>query len=179
MTPSPLSTREKLVQSANRLVLEQGVEQLTLDAVARNAGVSKGGLLYHFPSKEALISGMMDHLLERYTEYLHQGSKEDPEPGSWLRAFIRASDLDERQREKSAGLLAAVTTNPELLTPLRTRYREWQQMIEDDGVDPALANLVRLAADGLFFCDLLGLAPLEGELREQVVEKMIDLTQTP
>jgi AcrR family transcriptional regulator len=43
---------------------------MTLEAVAREADVSKGGLLYHFPSKEALISGMVRRLIEGYRDAL-------------------------------------------------------------------------------------------------------------
>ena len=49
------ATREKLLQSASQVVVEKGVDALTLAAVAKQAGVSKGGLLYHFPNKNALI----------------------------------------------------------------------------------------------------------------------------
>jgi hypothetical protein len=42
--------------------------------------------------------------------------------------------------------------------------------------DPARATLARLAADGLWLADLLGLAPPTGDLREQVIERMLDLT---
>jgi AcrR family transcriptional regulator len=47
-------------------VVEEGVSGMTLEAVAREAGVSKGGLLYHFPSKEALIGGMIGRLIDRF-----------------------------------------------------------------------------------------------------------------
>jgi AcrR family transcriptional regulator len=45
------STRENILRAANLVVVEEGVSRMTLEAVAREAGVSKGGLLYHFPSK--------------------------------------------------------------------------------------------------------------------------------
>src|SRR5690348_11094601 len=58
--PIPLrSARERLLDAAERVVAESGATHLTLDAVAKSAGVSKGGLLYHFPSKEALLEGML------------------------------------------------------------------------------------------------------------------------
>lgn len=49
------SKRTTILQVACRLVRKLGASHLTLDAVAKEAGVSKGGLLYHFPTKEALI----------------------------------------------------------------------------------------------------------------------------
>ncbi|PMB02210.1 hypothetical protein CEN49_26140, partial [Fischerella thermalis CCMEE 5273] len=46
-TPHVPGTREVILKSANQIVKEQGFTSLTLDAVAKHAGVSKGGLLYH------------------------------------------------------------------------------------------------------------------------------------
>src|SRR5215469_14026355 len=58
--PIPLRpARDRLLDAAERVVAESGATHLTLDAVAKSAGVSKGGLLYHFPSKEALLEGML------------------------------------------------------------------------------------------------------------------------
>ena len=68
--------------------MEGGISGLTLEAVAREAGVSKGGLLYHFPSKEALISGMIGRLVEGFTEALGRELAREEVSGSgrWLRA---------------------------------------------------------------------------------------------
>jgi len=51
-----------LLAAANKVVVDRGVDALTLDAVACQAGVSKGGLLHHFPSKEALITAMVQQV---------------------------------------------------------------------------------------------------------------------
>ena len=50
-----MTTRENIFNAANNIIRENGLEGFTLDAVAKKANVSKGGLLYHFPSKNALI----------------------------------------------------------------------------------------------------------------------------
>jgi AcrR family transcriptional regulator len=59
-------TRERLLEAAEWLTLRDGVAKMTLDAVSREAGVSKGGLLYHFPTKIALIGGMIERFIERF-----------------------------------------------------------------------------------------------------------------
>jgi len=72
------------------------VARLTLDAVAREAGLSKGGLLYHFPSKNALIAGMTATLLEDFEgEVRRRSGADDEEPGRWLRAYVLATADDE------------------------------------------------------------------------------------
>ncbi len=40
-----------ILDAASRVVLDKGASALTLESVAEQAGISKGGLLYHFPTK--------------------------------------------------------------------------------------------------------------------------------
>ena len=75
MPKSGAITHKAILDAANRIVIEQGVERLTLEQVAAEAGISKGGLLYHFPTKEALIKSMISHYLERFTEDFNQAAE--------------------------------------------------------------------------------------------------------
>ncbi len=166
--------------AADRVVVEGGVSGLTLEAVAREAGVSKGGLLYHFPSKEALISGMIGRLVEGYTDALGRELAREggSASGRWSRAYARVSFAEDRwYLEVSAGLLAAVAEDPGLLDPLRRAFEDGQRWAVRDGIDPAVATLIRLAADGLFFAELLGFAPPAGGVRERALEALLQLTK--
>lgn len=53
------SSRERILDAASELVRELGAARLTLDAVAERAKLSKGGLLYNFPNKDALLLAML------------------------------------------------------------------------------------------------------------------------
>src|SRR5919106_665839 len=64
----PGPARERILEAAERVVADIGAARLTLDVVAQSAGVSKGGLLYHFPSKESLLSA----LAQRYVHSMEQ-----------------------------------------------------------------------------------------------------------
>ena len=70
-----------------------------------------------------------------------------------------------------------MANNPSLLEPLRARYASWQDHTENDGVPAARATIIRLALDGLWFADLLNLAPLAGSLREQLITELLALTR--
>ena len=72
--------------------------------------------------------------------------------------------------------MAAVLLNPELLEPNRQSYKTRQALIEQDGVDPVLANIIRLAVDGLWFSELLAFAPPREPLRAQLMERLLSLT---
>ena len=63
MPRKPLA-REKLLRALEEIVLTDGERAATLDAVAAAAGVSKGGLLYHFPTREAMVQAAMARLEE-------------------------------------------------------------------------------------------------------------------
>lgn len=188
---SQTNTRQLILQAANRLVLEKGVTHLTLEAVAKKAGVSKGGLLYHFPSKEDLIKNLIEHLNAQFEgEVARQlnletaakpAGADDQAAGSWLRAFVRATfdanKLENNWLGSSAAILAAISTNPHLLEPFRQSFAGYQQHAEQDGLDPVLATVIRLAADGLWLAELFELAPPGGELREQVERRLLELTR--
>jgi AcrR family transcriptional regulator len=165
------TTRQQILQVASQIVQRDGVARLTIDAVAREAKLSKGGVLYHFPCKEALVSGMiMDHI-ESFTHDLTRNLSEESGAGQWLRAYLRASDDTVHQEpDPVVCLIAAIATNPGLLAPLQQHFALWQEQAVHDGLSPALATILRLAIDGLWFADLFQLAPPEGELRKEVLQ---------
>lgn len=172
------STRQNILQAAYQFVQREGGDRLTLDAVAHEAGLSKGGLLYHFPTKDALIGGMVAYLVDQFQGNLDRAYAEEvPGAGSWLRAYIRASyNSPDEEIDGATALLAAVANNPSLLEPLRAQYASWQARTEHDGVPAARATIIRLALDGLWFADLLDLAPPTGALREQLITELLTLT---
>ncbi len=171
-------TRRELLAAAARVIQNEGVAALTLDAVAREAGVSKGGLLYHFASKDALIEGMVAASLDMFDEDIARRHAEDAGPGGWLRAYVASTFApDTELAPATAGLTAAVAVNPALLQPVRERFEAWQARASSDGIAPAVAAVVRLATDGAWFADLLGLAPVKGVLREDVVAYLMELTR--
>ena len=54
----PPHARESVLDAFEAILIDEGERAATMDATARAAGVSKGGLLYHFASKDALESGV-------------------------------------------------------------------------------------------------------------------------
>lgn len=178
MVKSMKETRTALLEAANTVILRDGIARLTLEAIAKQAGVSKGGLLHHFSSKEALIGGLLEHYLALFEVELAQRIARDPDPkGRFSRALIGATfDADPHQPLLRAGLLAALAINPELLKPVRAAFEGYQQRIEGDGLEPTHATLLRLAADGLWFADLLHLAPPAGALRERLRQRLLALS---
>ena len=181
--PQPAPARSRILDAAERRLLSSGPAGLVLEAVAKQAGVSKGGLLYHFPNKEALVDGLTDRMLAEFDhtqEHLH--GVDPSQSGAWARAYL-GSTLDHNgapARESGqlmAGILAGIGGQPERLATVRERFREWQERLAHDDVDAVRATIVRLASDGLWLSALLGLPQLEETLSRQVVNALDAMTR--
>ncbi|HET9655843.1 MAG TPA: TetR family transcriptional regulator [Kineosporiaceae bacterium] len=176
------STRDRILEAAEDVVLTDGVAALTLDKAAARAGVSKGGVLYHFPNRSALVSAMVRRLSEQFDAGL-DAYRVDDSPGSFARAYIREcfaapeGEQQERAEQLGAALLAAMASEPHLLDPLREAFAGWQQRLVADAPDPVRATITRLAADGLWLCELFGLAELTPDLRDQVRVELERMTR--
>jgi AcrR family transcriptional regulator len=176
------STRERILDAAEDVVLTDGVAALTLDKAAARAGMSKGGVLYHFRSRAALVSAMVQRLADRFDAGLTAHRRDDG-PGSLARAYVREcfappqGEDEQRVEQLGAAVLAAMACEPDLLQPLRQAFAGWQRDIEAEAVDPVKATVARLAADGLWLCELFGLAGLSPELREQVRGELEEMTR--
>lgn len=183
--PSPRaqqSARQRILDAAEARLLKLGPSGLVLDAVARDAKVSKGGLLYHFPSKEALVDGLIERMLDNFD--LVQANLAAPEagqPGRWTRAYLASTVTDkgdpaDHSAQLMAGILAAIDNDPERLGVIRKRFDIWHRRLEHDGIPPATAAVVRLAADGLWLSALLGLPRLEKAIQGDVLRYLVELT---
>jgi AcrR family transcriptional regulator len=161
-------TRLNILQAANRVVIRDGSNAFTLDAVCREAGISKGGLLYHYKTKEALISAMIEALINGADESMRAMQAEDPESkGSWARAYINTCSQSDETDKISAAMIPAAASDPDLLEPLRTNYAAWQEKLDVDLGDTTVSTLIRLALDGLWLADILDLAAPKGKRREE------------
>ena len=174
MVKDPLETKRKILEAAALVVKEKGASQLTLEAVAKQAKVSKGGLLYHFPNKSALLTAMITHLNDNFERAIEERVNQGK--GSWLEAYVAMSfDPEHSQIAESAGMLAAVANDMSLLKPLAERYKVLQEKLEASALDPDLATIIWLAADGLWFTELFNISPLTQERRSQVLTALLIL----
>src|SRR3954451_21584556 len=158
-------TRDRLLDAAGVVVRRDGAQALTLDAVAKEAEVSKGGLLYHFGSKRELVEGMVERWLAEFAREMEDADAD------FVRGYVKST----APAGNELGMLAALIADPSLLVAVRKQYGIWQDRVEREGRDPVDATVARLAADGLWLAELLGMGPPTGTLREQVLQRLLDL----
>jgi len=182
VTPShdPACLRDRLISAAELIVTREGVANLTLDAVARDAGVSKGGLLYHFPSKSALIIAIVERMATHCeSEHAKAIAGNDGRAGAFTRAYLdaRSEPLSPEEVPFHIALITAAGTDPQILEPFRKRFAAWQVRLESDGIDPVQASIVRLAIDGLCLGTLLGVPVPTGTMRAAILKRLRQMTE--
>jgi AcrR family transcriptional regulator len=174
LNQNSLSTRLLILDAANRVILDNGTNALTLDSVAKQAGVSKGGLLYHFPNKESLIIGMVERFIAEFDTAIDKEIQKNG--GDWLRAYIHVSFENNPEREQiSCALFAAFANNPDLLEPLRKKIVEWQKKIEANAISPEVGTIIRLTIDGMWLSDLMDFAPPALSLRKKILNSLLEM----
>lgn len=172
------NTADLILDAAERVVARDGARKLTIDAVVRESGFSKGGVLYNFPSKLELIKGMVARMVESFTQRHDAAMAEGDADGSGpLKAMVSALVCKdaEMDRQVSMGLLAALAENPELIDPVRDAIAKMRADMLAHAADPELATIVLLAADGLHFSDILGLDILSETERAAVEARLLAL----
>lgn len=171
MEQNPRRTlRDTLLDAAETVVIRRGIANLTLEAVATEAGLSKGGLLHHFPSKDRLVEAMVQRSADTWRKCYTEGyERAAPGPGRMCRGLLDhcLSDAEgwtqELQRSSSA-CFAALAQNPSLIAPMRDAYSELQRRVANDGLPPGVGEAVSAAIDGLWLYWVLGLAEVNQSL---------------
>ncbi|WP_114561391.1 TetR/AcrR family transcriptional regulator [Desertihabitans aurantiacus] len=177
---SPEATRRLLLDAAADLVRTRGLGA-SLDEMARAAGVSKGGLIYHFASKDELVLALAQDLLDEFREAVRTSlDPADTGPGRLTRAYVRACldpAADERTARELIILTAQLMTSAEVAELARRDEERWAAELAEDGLPPDVVTLVRAAADGASSAPLWGgpAAPAFQRLREQ----LLALTREP
>ncbi|MFB9630429.1 TetR/AcrR family transcriptional regulator [Nonomuraea helvata] len=138
--------RDELLDAAEDLLCDQGSAALTLAAVADRAGVSKGGLLYHYGSKEALIKGMVERLIEDFDQLVAT------QPGeTYTERYVGATLAAVRSgRLRRWAVVTGASGNLFLLAPLRDAMARWHREGLAEEPDPRASQIVRLACEGLW-----------------------------
>ncbi|PFG34952.1 TetR/AcrR family transcriptional regulator [Sanguibacter antarcticus] len=164
-------TRELLLDSLETLLLSGGSSAATLEAVASTAGVSKGGLLYHFGSKEALYQGFLDRMVVRSRA---EAAQILDAPQGVVAAYLDASSVadDPSTRTVLAALRLAGVPEVDVEAALAESFSFWYETIARRIDDPVLARMVQLVGDGFYLHALIGSG---SDHDTAVVERVVSL----
>jgi AcrR family transcriptional regulator len=170
-------TRRAVIQAALAIIARDGPGRLTLDAIARESGVSKGGLMHQFRTKEAVLKALLEHQIEYFADFSraymaeHGAGQAAPRLAAQI-ATLRQTLIE--PRSVAFAIFGALGQDPSLLAITRENDAESLEAIKAEAKDPDLALLRWAAARGLALSALLGMCPLGEEERERLFERLLD-----
>lgn len=150
--------RDRVLDCVEHLVQREGATALTLDAVAREAGITKGGLQYCFGSKDDLITALIDRWIAVFDAQVSQNMPARPDATDRARAYVVvASQIDEATQARMAGMLVTLMQSPKHLHRLRAWYARWFKVCNPASAVARRARTALFAAEGHFFYAAQGL----------------------
>ena len=170
---APETTRAEIIEKALEVAAEQGALGFTIDAVVARTSVSKGAVLHHFPSKLALLEGLVDHLGAMFCEAVLAEAARDPQPyGRHARAYLRVT-INDAVTSEDASIGRAILVACAIEPSLRTRWAKAIEVVKaEDPTDPVGADdalLLRLVADGLWMSDLFAVHDVSPAQRQALL----------
>ncbi|NED98339.1 TetR/AcrR family transcriptional regulator [Phytoactinopolyspora alkaliphila] len=158
------SSRDRILDALQRILMQEGLHAVTLESVADHAGVSKGGLLYHFPTKEA----MLDSFVQRMCEAAEHEFQEAEQAEDIVAFYLRVSVPGSSDAALMWSLVASLRTNDVASSEARQLvadiFSRWEDILRRRISDPVTAEIVRLVGDGLYLRALAGLSVPDDEL---------------
>ncbi|MDA3647066.1 TetR/AcrR family transcriptional regulator [Saccharopolyspora indica] len=168
-------TRDRILDALQRILIRKGTAAVTLESVAAEAGVSKGGLLYHFRSKQAMLQGLTLRLDDAAEAEFAQATEDGVDV---VRYFLQTS-LPTSDEEMAlywsviAALRGAEGLSEAGSEVLARVFGRWSELLTDHIGDPVLAEIVRLVGDGLYLSALSGLPHPDPELVKKVFDRLL------
>lgn len=169
------SNRDNILEAAIRVIDRDGVTAVTFDSVAAEAELTRGGMMYHFKTREALIQSINQYLADQWESSLVRNAGKPIEETSVDERYIAYVRTSVQLATRSELLFCLEgSKNPELSVPWNKIVDSWAAPAPENVDDPqALARFIaRLAADGLWIYESLSNTPLPTAVRQRVAEQL-------
>jgi AcrR family transcriptional regulator len=164
------SKRDQLLDAAAAVVSQHGVQQLTIDAVAMAANVTKAGLIYHFKTRDDLLAALVERMVNEFDMQARPQEQLPPDGLTMKTALSQMSvetfEMPAQQRQLLTNLLAAVSSHPQLIAPVQALYARNYDWLGKSGEQADQAMLLAAALDGIALLELLNLHQFTPQQRD-------------
>lgn len=180
--PSPRgrsSSREKLLDAAAELITQHGVHDHTLEGVAAAAGVTKGGLIYHFKTKDDLLGALVERMIEQLDQRNRaKAARRGDTPSALLLALVDDTfDMPHSEKLLLANLLAAAFSYPHLMGPAQQLFERLYGEFAETGPKAGQALAIAAALDGISLLELLNLHQFTEQQRDAMRKALQRMAQ--
>ncbi len=171
-------TRERILDGMRAVLARGGASAVTLESVAAEADLSKGGLLYHFKNKQALYAGLLADAEADVVAQMAARTSRMSAARAYLDFALPASDLE---AASTSALIAAVraddSVGPDAAAALVAGFHRWDEPLLAEVADPVLAQTIRLVGLGLYLGAVAGIPAPEPALLAEVTERLVGLAE--
>jgi AcrR family transcriptional regulator len=175
-------TRNLVIEAARVIIARDGPQRLTLDAIAREAGISKGGLMHQFGNKVAVIRALLENQIEYFEKFsqnhiaTHGANSAEPHLAAQI-AVAREAISQTQPSSVAFAILGMIGEAPELMSVFRDIDVKGAEAIKAEAADPDLAMLRLFAAQGMHLTTVFGIGRLSVEDRERLFARLADSSQ--
>ncbi len=172
------SNRTKILDAAIRVVSREGITALTYESISAETGLTRGGMLYHFPSREALLLGLLEYVSQQWESALEAAAGKTAEEATTQERFAAYVKVATQMSATRVELQFMVegSTSPELAAPWTGVISRWAPGFVGETPDhDAMHWIVRLAADGLWAYESITNQTIPAELRERISTQLLSM----
>jgi len=170
--------KERILDIAEGIVNTSGAVNLTFDAIAKAAGISKGGMQSCFGNKQNLINEMLQRSIGSYETAVEQLVGDSKSIYDRVRAHLTLTFSEVEDSQRAAALMAAIFQYPQSMDIIQKWYRA---MIEEIYQAPLMSQNLRIALmaiEGAFFLRFFGLVPVSNEQWQTMYSDILSLLES-
>lgn len=169
-------SRAAILQAAQTVITRDGPSRLTMDAIAQESGLSKGGVMHQFKTKRDVVKALLKSHSESFQAFSQQYQAQTPNTNNLPLAteIAVAQEAAITQQSVSLAIMSIFAEEPELLSAIRAESVEKVQSIKQLATDPDLAMLRWAAAKGLMLNAALGLSPFTADEEQRLFARLLD-----
>jgi AcrR family transcriptional regulator len=170
-------SRKAALAAALTIIARDGPGRLTLDAIAQESGLSKGGLMHQFRTKEAVLKALLEQQFAHFNDFTRDfrsklgAASAQPELATQI---ATSREIIAQQYSVAQAMLAALASDPNLLVEARDLDAARVKAIKKEAADPGLAVLRWAAARGLALLAMLRLCPIPEAEVQRLFERLLD-----
>ena len=170
-------SRKAALAAALTIIARDGPGRLTLDAIVQESGLSKGGLMHQFRSKEAVLKALLEQQLTHFDDFTRDfrsklgAASAQPELATQI---ATSREIVAQQYSVAQAMLAALASDPSLLVEARDLDAARVKAIKKEAADSELAVLRWATARGLALLAMLRLCPIPETEVERLFERLLD-----
>ena len=170
-------TRQAVIRAALTIIARDGPGRLTFDAIARESGLSKGGVMHQFPSKVDVLKALLEHQIQYFNDASPARASKadgDQQETALMQQIAKIREVSHQPYSVAHAIVAALVEEPELLELSRDTSRRHVEHIKAEAADPELALLRWSAAQGLLLSAMFGTSPFSEAERERLFRRLMD-----